>query len=264
VGIVAACLVMNRIMPKPLQHHFPDACVRYGLFVPALLFPWSLALAHGDEHETENLWANWPISADVTLSCLLVSAVYIAGVRQRRSRQTPATTVWRHTAFALGLAAIFIALQSPVDPIAERAFWMHQIQHLLLRMLGPFLIMLSIPQVIMTAGLPDAVRRRILVPVVGNSIVRHCFGFLAHPFVATVLFIFTLAFWQLPYYHNLALRDVPLHYFMHVSMLLSGLFFWWRIFDFRPRPLAAPYVARFIMLWLALVANTCPWCLFVL
>jgi len=185
---------------------------------------------------------------------LLALVIYGTGAWRRRHR-TPATKGWRHAAFVVGLAAIFIALQSPVDPIAERAFWMHQVQHLLLRMLGPFLIMLSAPQTIMTAGLPETIRRGILVPLVGNRWVRGFFGFFAHPVIATGLFIFTLVFWQVPGYHNLALRNEPLHYLMHISMLWSGLFFWWRVLDFRPRPLAAPFAARFLMLWIALAAN---------
>ena len=220
----------------------------------AVAVPWRTAVAHADGQAGAFVWTQWPLSGDVTLTVLAVLGIYLTGAVRRRKR-TPQVAPWRHAVFFTGLAALFLALQSPVDSIAERVYWMHQIQHLLLRMLGPFLIVFAMPQTAMTAGQPIVVRQRILAPFVGNVMVRGVFGFFAHPVTATIMFIGTLLLWQWPDYHNLALRDEPLHYLMHISMLLSGLFFWWRVIDLRPRPLAAPYAARMLMLWIALAAN---------
>jgi cytochrome c oxidase assembly factor CtaG len=47
----------------------------------------------------------------------------------------------------------FFALQSPIDPVAEHLFFVHQIQ-LLLGRVTPMFIMLSAPQGLLVAGMP--------------------------------------------------------------------------------------------------------------
>lgn len=191
------------------------------------------ALAHGGEEITEQTaWSAWDLTPDIVIATALVASVYAAGMVRRRTVKAPAAW-WRHAMFFAGLGAVCAALQSPIDPIAEHVFFVHQIQHLLLRMIGPMLLALSWPEGLLTAGLPATVRRTILAPMVTNGAVRRTFGVLAHPAVATALFIAALYFWEIPRYHNLALLNEPVHYLMHVTMLAAGLLFWWRIFDRR-------------------------------
>jgi putative membrane protein len=103
------------------------------------------ALAHGGEDITKRTaWSTWHLSPDIVILTVLVAAIYVAGIiRRRKSNAT--SPWWRQAMFGVGLASVFLALQSPIDPIAERLFFVHQIQHLLLRMLGPMLLALSWP-----------------------------------------------------------------------------------------------------------------------
>src|SRR5581483_7959588 len=55
-------------------------------------------------------------------------------------------------------------------------------------------------------------------------------------------------------YHDLALRDEPVHYLMHVTMLAAGLLFFACILDPRPPPLGARYGTRINALWAAMTA----------
>lgn len=221
------------------------------------------ALAHGGLHPGESLWLAWRLTPDITLGTLLVAGLYIAGLRRRRSRggsrtggaRGERTRTLRHLSFFAGLAAIFLALQSPIDPIAERVFFVHQVQHLLLRMIGPMLLMLAAPQGVLRAGLPDVVRRGVLRPILRNRPLGAVFAVIAQPVVATVLFIATLYFWQIPTYHDLALRDDGVHYLMHISLLFTGLVFFWRVFDSRPGPIGTRYGVRLMMLWIMVLSN---------
>ena len=42
---------------------------------------------------------------------------------------------------------------------------------------------------------------------------------------------------------------------MHVSMLLTGLIFWWRVFDSRPAPKGLRHGYRLMMIWIGVLAT---------
>lgn len=226
--------------------------------IPAVLWatPSVPALAHGDELLTDRpAGSTWPLAAeDIILPTVLVALAYITGI-VRRTAVTKPIPWWRHLMFFTGLAAVFLALQSPIDPIAERLFFVHQVQHLLLRMVGPMLIALAWPPGVLIAGTPSVVRQNLLAPLLANNTVRRTFGVIAHPVLATAIFIGALYFWQIPRYHNIAILNEPIHYAMHATMLTAGLIFWWRIFDPRSAPQGLCYSARLMMLWLVILSN---------
>lgn len=198
-------------------------------------------------------WSAWQFTPDIVIGTLLVALVYVAGMARHRAAQLP--QILRHVAFFTGLAVVFLALQSPIDTISEHLFAMHQAQHLLLRMLGPMLIVVAAPQAMLIAGLPSWARKGALAPLASSRGLRMVFAILAHPFVVTMLFIGVLYFWQIPRYHDLALLDEPVHYGMHAAMLVAGLLFWWRIFDRRGPPVGLRYGVRLMLLWLVLLSN---------
>ena len=179
---------------------------------------------------------------------------YVRGWLQRRDR-AGAISVWRHASFLSGLIALLIALQSPLDALAEHSFTMHQVQHMFLRAIGPMLLMLAAPQVLLIAGMPKWLRVRALAPLLSSRVAGAVFGFFAHPFVATFFLLAVPVFWHIPEYHNLSVMNVPVHYAMHVTMLLSGMFFFWRVLDPRPEPQGAGYGTRIVMSWAAIAGN---------
>ncbi len=199
-------------------------------------------------------WNTWSISPEILVGLALLAGFYIAGLR-RRGAAGELPSMWRRGFFFSGLLVIFVALQSPIDPLAERLFFMHQVQHLLLRAVGPMLLALSVPQSVLLLGIPRWPRGHILAPVVSNRGLGGVMAFLTHPVIATIVFIASLWFWQIPRYHELALRDPAAHYLMHVSMLGSGLLFWWRVFDSRPAPKGLRHGYRLMMIWIGVLAT---------
>src|SRR5216684_1290796 len=57
-------------------------------------------------------------------------------------------------AFLGGLAAIYLALASPIEPFAALLLQFHMVQHLLLMMVAPPLLWLGAPQFPLLLGLP--------------------------------------------------------------------------------------------------------------
>ena len=212
------------------------------------------ASAHGVLDEAGNVWMAWNVTPDIALGTLVILGLYANGARRRRRSDEPGR-FWRHVSFVAGVGAIFLALQSPIDAIAERNFLVHQVQHLLVRMIGPMLIFLSFPQGALVAGLPERFRGTVVGPILAARMTRYFFGALAHPVLATISFIGVLYVWQIPELHNVALLNDYVHYAMHVSLLLAGLVFFWRVFDHRPAPMGTRYGVRLMMLWIMILSN---------
>lgn len=210
------------------------------------------AAAHSGGPAAENWWLAWSFDLDLVLPLVLVAFIYARGALQRRGRRERGGSAAEPTLFALGLLVLFLSLQSPIDPLGERNFSMHQLQHLLLRSLAPMLLFLPSPQATLIAGLPSRVRQ--LFARLGRiTLLRMPFGVLLHPVSVTVLFIASAYVWQYPPYVETALLDDGFHYLMHATMLIAGVLFWWRIFD--DRPAAMSYGARIVMLWAVTAAN---------
>lgn len=212
------------------------------------------ASAHGVLDETANVWMVWNVTPDIALGTLAILILYANGVKRHGRRDEPGR-LWRHFSFVAGVGAIFLALQSPIDAIAERNFLVHQIQHLLVRMIGPMLIFLSFPQGALLAGTPEKLRQTIVGPFLTVRATQVFFSVLTHPAMATLFFIGVLYVWQIPELHNMALLNDYVHYAMHVSLLLAGLIFFWRVFDHRPAPMGTRYGVRLMMLWIMILSN---------
>ncbi len=227
------------------------------LLAAALLGKAGMAAAHADRPSPSAApWSDWPLAPDVLLGTALAAGFYVAGILRQPGRAGAAA--WRrHASFFGGLIAILVAVQSPLDTLAQHSFAMHQVQHLLLYALGPLLIMLAAPQALLVSGMPVFLQRGLVAPLMRSRVVRGVFGLLAQPAVATVLFVGSLWFWQLPRLHDLTLLDEPLHYLMHMSMLFTGLVFFWRVLDPRPSPQGAGYGTRIVMVTAA-IAGTLP------
>jgi len=200
------------------------------------------------------VWYFWTFEPDVLLPSFLICAIYGSGLFRRRAFGSQ-LQIWRHISFVTGIALINLSLASPLDGLTDHLFWAHQIQHVLLRMAAPMLLALSMPQALLISGLPRSLRGSALAPFLANNALRGVFSTLTNAWVVTGLFIASLYIWQIPSLHDAALRNEGIHYAMHVTMLATGLLFWWRIFDMRPSPGGLGYGVRLMMLWIATLSQ---------
>ncbi len=192
-------------------------------------------------------WSQWTLNPFIVVATLLVLWIYARG----SARASP----WQRAGFFAGAALLFLALQSPLDALAQMSFAMHQLQHLALLSVAPMLLALSAPAGALLAGMPDRLRRRIYVPVSSNRPVRVTFRLLSRPAVAAVAFVSVLLLWLLPASQAAALSNAWIHDAMHFSMLIAGMFLYFCAFDPRPPPTGARYGARVFALLAALLVN---------
>ncbi len=183
---------------------------------------------------------NWDplILVGLLVTGLLYSWAYWLSLRQPRRH---ARVYWapRHAAlFYGGLATIFVALISPIDPLGELVFWGHMTQHILLIMIAPPLLLLGVPLGPALHVIPISTRRPLVRYLAGSGPLRRIARLLTSPLGAFVIFNVTLWTWHIPSVYDAALRHAPLHALEHLSMLVAGVLFWWPIVE--PVPVWKP------------------------
>jgi putative membrane protein len=136
---------------------------------------------------------------------------------------------WRGAAFYAGLVTLLVAIDSPVDTAADRHFWVHMTQHVLLMMVAPPLLLLGRPWPRLIRPLPRAVRLPLARSVLAGTALapaRTAGRFLASPLPAFVLFNATLLLWHVPALYDLTLRNGTVHELEHTLFLGTGLLLW--------------------------------------
>ena len=179
--------------------------------------------------------------------------LYLSGAGRPRLVRERVGSV-RHTLFAAGAVLLALAFAGPLASAGPRLFAAHQVQHLLIRLLGPMLIVLSHPWTVLRAGLPRRTRRglrRFGNRPAGQISAR----VLSRLDVSFVLLIAALYFWQIPVVHNAAVGMPPLALFAHLSMTLVGLNFFAVVLDRRDAPEAATQSLRVLALVGIILSN---------
>ncbi|WP_426700338.1 cytochrome c oxidase assembly protein [Rhodanobacter sp. Col0626] len=169
---------------------------------------------------------SWVFLAIFVPTCVL----YLRGSRRLQ------VSFNRKLAFWVGMAIIYLSLQTYLDYYAEHEFFMHRIQQLLLHHLAPLLIVTAFPGSALRAGMPLAWRVQVLQPLRRSWPWRIVSGVLLNPTVATLLFIGFILIWLIPSMQTLAMLDWRVYRFMNWSMLVSGFAYWSLVLDHRPHP----------------------------
>jgi putative membrane protein len=188
----------------------------------------------------------------VLVACTLSAVGYWRGVR-RLSSCGQRVSLWQRVSFFLGLLCAYAVLQTYVDYLAQHAFWVHRLQHLILHHVAPALLVAGAQGGILLQGTPPAWRQRARDIASRLHWLRYAFRFVQHPAVATVLFVGLIYFWLIPGVHFTAMLDARRYRLMNWSMAVDGLLFWWLILT--PRQAAGSgsvgYGARVLMLCFA-------------
>lgn len=160
----------------------------------------------------------------------------------------------RHGLFVLGLGLLLMSFAGPLAGAGQRLFAAHQIQHLMIRLLGPMLIVLAHPVPVLRAGLPRGMRQRF-----GRLGRRGAWRAVARGLtrldVSLALLISSLYVWQLPALHAAALVLPPLALGAHGVMVLAGLNFFAVVFGRQGPPDGAPHSLRLVALVGIILSN---------
>ncbi|WOO41684.1 cytochrome c oxidase assembly protein [Rubellicoccus peritrichatus] len=160
--------------------------------------------------------------------CLLV-AVYSRGWKLL-SRQLPNRFPrWRLICFITGVITVYIAVASPLDAFAGFLLQVHMIQHLLLTVVAPPLILLGSPWLPLLRGLPKAWVRDGIGPLINGPFGRTLIRTFGNPVLAWILFVGSTLTWHIPGLYDRALRYESWHAAEHFCFFVTGLLFWWHI-----------------------------------
>lgn len=191
---------------------------------------------------TRAILASWNWRPEVILSLLLVGVLYGVGwwrLRRKRRRDRGVANGWRLTAYLAGLLLIALALLSPIETLAGQFFFMHMIQHLLLIMLAPPLLMLANPLPFVLWGLPAGVRhatgRGLSQVLHRESAFRRTLRTVTGPGIVWMVYVSLLVGWHDPNAYNLALTNQWVHDLEHFSFFLPSLAYWWLVIGAGPR-----------------------------
>lgn len=175
-------------------------------------------------------WHGWSIQAPLIYVAAAGLLYWLGGRGPRARKAEPRETA----AFIAGLVTIVLALDSPIDGYADKLFWVHMIQHVLLLTVAPPLILLGRPWPRMWRALPLDFRTR-----VGRGLALAGWAAplrrLARPLPAFILFNATIIFWHIPFAYNATLTSNAIHQLEHAMFFFTGLLFWARVID--PGPL---------------------------
>ena len=185
------------------------------------------AAAHGTAPlQPDGLWLAWNLSPSVLVPLLLVHWLYGRGVVQLWARAGNGRVIaWRHVMlFAAGEGVLGIALVSPLDALGGTLLAAHMLQHALLVVVAPPLLLAGRPGVAILWALPPAWRRRML-PELWRSVRRVAAG-LARPVAAAVVHGGAIWVWHAPALFVAALESDVVHWCEHLSFLATALLFW--------------------------------------
>jgi cytochrome c oxidase assembly factor CtaG len=186
----------------------------------------------------------------------LAAGIYTHGWL-RLHRQVPQRfTAGRLAAFLSGLAAIAVALGSPLHALGAQLLQAHMGQHLLLTMVAPPLLWFGAPLLPMLQGMPKRIVRMCAGPLFGCPALMRICQWLIRPPVAWVVFVGSTWAWHTPALYERALASEFWHYAQHLCFLATALTFWWPVVQPWPTRSVAPPWGIVFSLIMADLQNT--------
>ena len=189
---------------------------------------------------------------------------YALGLWRLRKEVGPERVLdrWQIATFAAGMSVLFLALCSPIDAAAGELFSAHMLQHILLMMVAPPLLVWSRPSIAFVWAFSPAWRKRIGRAWNGARADRleHV---IMHPAVVFVLFCGSFVFWHLPRPYAWGLQSEFVHALEHLSFFLPALAFWTIIIEPSGRR-RLDYAATLLYLVVTVVLSDMPGALMVI
>ena len=175
---------------------------------------------------------------------------YLRAVHRLRRGRGPRWPASRSRAFIGGLAVLGFALLSPLDRYSDLLLSVHMVQHLLITMIAPPLLLLGAPVTLALRTLSRA-RRRALARALRSRTVQ----VLGNPLLGWMLFAGVLWASHLPAFYDATLRNVGLHAAEHLAYLSTALMFWRPLVGRDPGPVLS-HPARLLAMFLIMPQMT--------
>jgi putative membrane protein len=183
------------------------------------------------------------------VGCVMAVLLYGWGVARllRRGDRWP---VGRVAALVLGVTAVGVTMCTRLDDYGMAMFSVHMIQHMIVSMVSPILLLLGAPVTLALRSLPAAGRgrtgpRALLVALLHSRYLR----VLTHPAFTIPLFVASLYGLYFTSLFDFLMSSKAGHTVMMVHFLAVGLVFFWPIMGVDPGPHRPGYVMRMLELF---------------
>ncbi len=175
----------------------------------------------------------WSFDPLAWLPAIVALLLWFMGVG-RVNRAHPEHPVQRRRTvyWVSGVIVVLYAVDSGMALYDTTLFSLHMVQHLLLTLVGPPLLLLAGPITLLLQASSPETRRRYILPVLHSRILRQ----LSFPVLAWVLFAGVLWASHFSPLFDLALENPWIHRFEHLLFLTAALLFWWPVVGPDPSP----------------------------
>ena len=175
------------------------------------------------------------IHPEVVLAAALAAALYA-----RALRWAPATR-GQAARFVGALVAVVLALNGPLHDLSDwYLFSAHMVQHIVLTLVAPPLLL---------SGLPPAMADALLRPVLARPVTAAIARTLTRPLPAFALYAAGLIVWHFPAPYNAALERHGWHIVEHAVFMVTATLGWWPILSPSRALPALPYAAQLLYLF---------------
>ncbi|MQS08348.1 cytochrome c oxidase assembly protein [Streptomyces alkaliphilus] len=183
------------------------------------------------------------------VGCAVVLALYLWGVIRLR-RRGDAWSPGRTVAFVLGVLSVWAVTGTAMNDYGMLLFSVHMVQHMIISMFSPILLLLGAPVTLTLRALPTAGRgrrgpREWLVFLLHSRYVRT----ITSPLVTIPLFIASLYGLYFTPLFDFLMSSRPGHIAMMIHFLAVGLVFFWPIMGVDPGPHRPGHLMRMLELF---------------
>ncbi|EGG43212.1 MULTISPECIES: cytochrome c oxidase assembly protein [Streptomyces] len=192
---------------------------------------------------------HWSADPFFLVACLLGLALYGWGVA-RLLRRGDAWPVGRTVSFAVGVLTVALMMCTRLNDYGMVMFSVHMVQHMVISMLSPILILLGAPITLALRALPTAGHgrkgpRELLLMLLHSHYMR----IVTHPAFTIPLFIASLYGLYFTPLFDFLMESRTGHAAMMVHFLAVGLVFFWPIMGVDPGPHRPGYLMRMLELF---------------
>ena len=162
---------------------------------------------------TQFSWLKWSIHPSTVIGLGMLAAIYV----WRASKSAPEEHLSgaRKVSFFAALFVIFASLNGPLHDLSDNyLFAGHMVQHLLLTMLMPPLLINGVPG-------------WMLRPLLKNRAIAAIAKRITRPLVCFLIFNVVIAAWHLPVFYNAAMENHDIHIVEHLMFMAAAVLMWW-------------------------------------
>ena len=184
-------------------------------------------------------WLAWSIHPSTVIGLAALAIVYLW--RLRHAKGDERASVSQRILFFSALLVIFASLNGPIHDLSDTyLFSAHMVQHLMLTMLMPPLLI---------GGVPGWMLR----PLLRNRAIASIARVITRPIACFAIFNVVIAMWHIPMFYNAAMDNHNIHILEHLMFMAAAVLMWWPITSQLPELPRLSYPGQMLYCFLMII-----------